>query len=169
MIIFCACSAVHYAFVQEPDKNEFDIKKYCDITFNISNDLIVFTLVNKSDKLIEINWGRSVFIDEDDFTHRLIHTGTRFIERDKKQENSVIHAKTKLDERIYPIDKISGPSWTFKPLFPVPGWFNSYKAEDQYGDTIKIILAIIIDDKEHFLKYSFIVEEAPEANEDEVY
>lgn len=165
-IMFCSCSSIHYAFVQEPDKNEFNIKKYCDITFNVFNTLIAFTLVNKSDQLIEINWGRSAFIDEDNFTHRLIHKGTRLIERDKKQENSIVHAGTTLNESIYPIDKISGPSWTFEPLFPVPGLFNSHKAEDQYGETIKIILAVIIDNKEYFLKYSFVVEEAPGSPEE---
>lgn len=168
-IMFCSCSSVHYAFVQEPDKNEFNIKKYCDITFNVSNNLITFLLVNKSDKLIEINWSRSVYIDKDNFTIRLIHTGTRLIDRDKKQENSVCHPGTGLNEVIYPVDRISGPSWTFEPLFPVPGLFNSNKAEDHYGDTIKIILAIVIDGQEHFLRYAFVVEEAPESAEVETY
>ena len=105
-----------------------------------------FTLENKSDNSIKIIWDEAVYIDEDNSSLKVIHSGVRFVDGDKAQPLTVIAKKTKINDLVTPVDTIyySSGGWGKLPLFSV---------QKSAGKTVKILLPIQI--QETINKYIF--------------
>ncbi len=113
---------------------------------------IAFIIENKTDYSIRIIWDEAAYVDENGESHRIMHSGVRYINRDSPKPPSVIVRRGKLTDVIIPSDYvISGPSgWEEKPLFPnkqVGGDVQELlsKAEKYIGKTIQILLPIQIE------------------------
>lgn len=86
---------------------------------------INFSMENKTDRSIKILWNEAAYLDENNFSHRVIHYGVRYIERDQPQAPGIIIPGSKLEDIVYPADyvewkKVLGETkeWTGKPLLP---------------------------------------------------
>jgi len=86
---------------------------------------INLSMENKTDRSIKILWNEAAYLDENNFSHRVIHYGVRYIERDQPQAPSIIIPGSKLEDIVYPADyvewkKVLGETkeWTGKPLLP---------------------------------------------------
>lgn len=113
---------------------------------------MAFVIENKTDHSIRIIWDEAAYVDENGESHRVMHSGIRYIERDSPQSPSVVVRKGKLTDVLIPIDYIiSGSSgWEEKPLFPnrqVGGDPQQLldEAEKYIGKTIQILLPIQIE------------------------
>jgi hypothetical protein len=65
---------------------------------------IVFVVHNKMDNPVKIVWDEGKFIDEKGGTHRLLHSGIGYEERNDFHPPTIIYAKDNLEDFVYPAD-----------------------------------------------------------------
>lgn len=126
---------------------------------------INLTIWNKYTSSIRVLWDEAAYIDVTGNTHRVIHTGVKFTDKEKAQVASVIPAGAKLEDVAVPVECIEliGGTWTIIP-------FESYKfdslteAENLVSILEKdpnlcgctLLLPILVDDKkiEYTLRFN---------------
>lgn len=106
-----------------------------------------FTLENKSDNSIKIIWDEAVYIDEDNSSLKVIHSGVKYVDSEKAQPLTVIAKKTKINDLVTPLDNIYySDGWRKRPLFSV---------QKSAGKTVKILLPIQIQETINEYIFSF--------------
>ena len=107
-----------------------------------------FTLENKSDNSIKIIWDEAVYIDEDNSSLKVMHSGVKYVDGEKAQPLTVIAKKTKVNDLVIPVDNIYSVSsgWSILPLFSV---------QKSAGKTVKILLPIQIQETINEYIFSF--------------
>ncbi len=123
---------------------------------------IVFVLYNKTDGPVRIVWNEARFIDEKGASHRLIHSGTGYEDRNNSHPPTVVAARGTLEDFVHPADYFQreddygGSSykqqgyWKRAPFLPaqIKGTAEELrtKAEPFVDKTFQVILALQIDD-----------------------
>jgi len=122
-----------------------------------SND-ISFVVHNKADNPVKIVWDEGKFIDAEGVTHRLIHSGIGYEERNDSQRSTIIAARGSLEDFVHPADYFQWEKWSSKQqgywkrasFMPtqIKGTAEELrtKAEPFVGKTFQVILALQIDD-----------------------
>ena len=131
-----------------------------------------FLLENKTDHSIRLIWDEAAYVDEDGGSHRIMHSGVRYIERDSPKPPSVIVVNGKLSETIFPTDYISydggryGSGWTKETLLPTSqsastGSGQKFLEDSQVfvGKTIQVLLPIQIEDVTNDYVFTFKIED----------
>lgn len=105
--------------------------KYCfedsliKISMSADSRQIIFLFANKTNQTIKIPWDEAAYVDEDGFTHRVIHSSIDFADKEKPQPPSVIVRKSQMEESIIPSDFVkwidsggehSSPYWNVEPF-----------------------------------------------------
>jgi hypothetical protein len=106
---------IKYDIQAEPVVND---KFAISPTFGIKGIGLEFR--NKSSDVIEVAWDQSVYIDDDGNSSRLIRGNVNLAEKDRPQPNTVIPPGAKLQETVFPIDRIQQEDgkWTQLPILP---------------------------------------------------
>ena len=107
-----------------------------------------FTLENKSDNSIKIIWDEAVYIDEDNTSLKVMHSGVKYVDGEKAQPLTVIAKKTKINDLVKPVDNI---------YFIDNGWHTQslFSVEKSAGKTVKILLPIQIQETINEYIFSF--------------
>ena len=106
-----------------------------------------FTLENKLDNSIKIIWDEAVYIDEDNSSRKVMHSGVKYEDGEKAQPLTVIAKKTKINDLVIPVDNICYvDGWRKLPLFSV---------QKSAGKTVKILLPIQIQETINEYIFSF--------------
>jgi hypothetical protein len=119
---------------------------------------IVFVLNNKTDVPVSIVWNEARFIDEKGASHRLIHSGAGYEDRNASHPPTVVPAKGTLEDFVHPADSFQreegygGGSnkeqgyWKRAPFLPaqIKGTATELraKAEPFVGKIFQVILAL---------------------------
>jgi len=112
---------------------------------------IGFFIENKTDHSIRLIWDEAAYVDTDGETHKVIHAGVRYINRDAPQAPSVIVRHGILSDIIYPSDYIYyADGWHERPLFTDSQMGGNpmelLEAGKQYiGKTIQVLLPLEIE------------------------
>ncbi|MGD0922410.1 MAG: hypothetical protein ABSA70_11685 [Terriglobia bacterium] len=90
------------------------------IAFTVVKTQVQFSLQNKTESAIEINWDQAAFIDFSGLSHRVIHTGIKLNDRDKPQAPATVPPTARIEDIVYPADyaEWSGSDWLRKPVVP---------------------------------------------------
>jgi hypothetical protein len=93
------------------------------ITFALSEKQIGLILQNNLNSPIKIDWNNVSYVDITGIAHRVIHTGVRYIERDKPQVPTIIPPAARIEDAVIPSDHISytpgsSSGWNSRSLFP---------------------------------------------------
>lgn len=90
------------------------------IAFAMVKAQVQFSLQNKTESAIEINWDQAAFIDFSGLSHRVIHTGTKLNDRDKPQAPATVPPTARIGDIVYPADyaEWSGSEWLQRPVLP---------------------------------------------------
>ena len=123
---------------------------------------IVFVLNNKADGPVRIVWDEARLIDEKGVSHRLIHSGIGYEDRNAPHPPTVVAARGTLEDFIHPADYFQkeegygGGSykqqgyWKRAPFLPaqIKGTAEELRAKAApfVGKTFQVILALQIDD-----------------------
>ncbi|MGZ3596237.1 MAG: hypothetical protein ACXVAD_11755 [Syntrophales bacterium] len=123
---------------------------------------IVFVLNSKTDRPMRIVWNEARFIDEKGVSHRMIHSGIGYEDRNNAQPPTVVAARGALEDFLHPADYFQreegygGQSneqqgyWKKAPFLPaqIKGTAEELraKAEPFVGKTFQVMLALQIDD-----------------------
>ena len=148
---------------------------------------IIFVVHNKTDSPVKIIWDEGNFIDENAVTHRLLHSGIGYEDRNDSHPPTIIYAKDTLEDFVYPADywqkEESGKKshknqvyWKRGSFLPthIRGTADELrtKAEPFVGKTFQVILAMQINGVRYDYMCTFVInkvdviekEQQPEKN-----
>jgi hypothetical protein len=96
---------------------------HASIHFVISKDYFNFSLRNRSDAPIQLDWNLVSFVDIDNKAHRVIHNGVRLDDRDKPQVPSVVPPEASIDDQVISVDSVQLDAGQLhaRPFFQVDG------------------------------------------------
>jgi hypothetical protein len=132
---------------------------------------ISFVFNNKADRPVKILWDEAKFIDVTGASHRLIHSGIGYEERNDSHLPTIINARGTLEDFLHPADYFKreelgdGKSykqegyWKRTSFLPnqIKGKAQKLrtKAEPLIGKTFQVILALQIDNVRNDYVYTF--------------
>lgn len=117
-----------------------------------------FDLSNKTDHSIKIIWDDAAYVDTAGKSHRVVHEGVRFSDKNNSQPPSIIVRRGSIQDSITPSDYIYffGGRWDISPLFPNNNQWPFLIIEDAevlrakvrpyIGKTAQILLPLQIQD-----------------------
>lgn len=151
------------------------------ILWFVGSTRISFLLQNKTDYSVKIPWDEAAYVDEAGRSHRVMHSGVKYTDRDRPQPPSVIVRKGSIEDIVYPTDYVSwssgtrysAGSWDEKPLFLAMDFHGQY-LKGQYsslqefenavnrniGKQIQVLLPLQIQDVIHDYIFTFTVDKA---------
>lgn len=118
------------------------------IAFTIDRHRFKFSLLNKTESPMKLDWNQISYVDPSNGSHKVMHDGGRYIERDKAIPPTVIPPSAKVDDFILPTDAVhytqSGwnKGWNEEPLFPKP---EKKEARALIGKTFSAFMPIEIN------------------------
>lgn len=117
-----------------------------------------FTIYNKTNHALKINWDDVVYVNTDKSISKMIHSGIKYIKMNEGQVPTTLPRGAKLEDILVPVDNIHFISnkWITNSLFP--NGFSSddamEKAKTLEGERVSILLPIKIEDVQN--DYTFI-------------
>lgn len=133
---------------------------------------VSFNLTNKTDHSIKIIWDEAVYVDTKGESHRVMHSGVKYIDRSNSMPPSVVVRKGTISDLIFPSDYVFYASgqyggWQEAPLFPnsMNQFSNANASEallkaeaDQYiGKIFQVLLPLQIEDTVSEYIFTFTV------------
>lgn len=114
-------------------------------TFSVSKQEFGFLLKNNTDQPIEIDWNRVAFVDVTGESHKVIHSGVKFIERSQPLVATTIPPSAKIEDIVFPSDYVyfregQHGGWSEYPLFP-----DGEKAAPYKGQTFTVFMPMKIN------------------------
>ncbi len=135
-----------------------------------------FRLKNKTNHSIKIIWNDAAYVCEKGKSHRVMHAGVKYIDRNNLQQSGVVAGNGVITDFIYPTDyanytydrwvesPLQAGGWVLKPLLP-----NSQAGGDQqkllnsgtsYIDkTMQLLLPIQLEDVTYNYVFTFKVKD----------
>lgn len=113
------------------------------IVWLIDSKQLNFALTNKTSHSIKIIWDEAVYINVDNSSHRVMHSGVKYIDRMESQPPTIIIKNVTLSDMILPIDNVefnSSLGWMVYPLLN-----GSVDPSVYVGKSIKVLLPIQIE------------------------
>lgn len=140
---------------------------------------IAFSLENKTDHSIKIPWDEAAFVDERGRSHRVMHAGVKYNDREKPQAPSIVVRKGTLEDIVFPTDYVrwqegsryTSGRWDEDPLlldfdyhgtylkgtYPTFASFDS-AVKSNIGKTYQVLLPLQIEDVINDYIFTFRVE-----------
>lgn len=129
------------------------------LKFAISRDEFGFSLKNKTESSVQIEWNTASFVDTEGKAHRVIRDGVKLEDRDKPQVPSVIPPGASIEARVVSVDSIEYDQLVrrvlVRPFFQV----DEKTAATLKGKTFGLLLPLTTDGKTDQLFVSFIIED----------
>lgn len=94
-----------------------------NVAFDISKKEIQFELKNKTDEPIKIDWNQVSYVDVFGASHRVIHQGVKYIDKENSLPPTIIPPTAKISDRLFPSNFVTHSSgayggWRESNLFP---------------------------------------------------
>ncbi len=131
--------------------------------------MLGFQITNKTDHSIKIIWDEAAYVDENGESHRVMHGGVKYVDKEAPQPPSVVVRRGTLSDLILPTDYVSYTSgtyggWNERPLLPSEQMGGDPQtllrsARKFVGKTIQVLLPIQIETVTNDYIFSFVVED----------
>lgn len=108
-----------------------------------------FDLKNVSDNSIKIIWNEAVFVGLDGNTSKIMHTGTKYSQKDGDQPATVIIRGAKISDVAVPTSNVRYSNWSKK-------WMTDSMYPKKKGDDGQVRLMLPIQIKETINEYVFV-------------
>ncbi|MFA5182503.1 MAG: DUF1566 domain-containing protein [Syntrophales bacterium] len=149
------------------------------ILWFVDSKKISFMLQNKTNYSIKIPWDEAAFVDELGRSHRVMHSGAKYNDRDKPQPPSIIVRKGSFEDIVFPTDYVTWSpgsryttgEWVEKPFFLDQDYHGlytkgQYSSPDDFekavsmnvGKQIQVLLPLQIQDVINDYIFTFVVE-----------
>lgn len=140
---------------------------------------IGFSLENKTDHSIKVPWDEAAYVDENGKSHRVMHSGIKYTDRQNPQAPSIVVRKGTLEDIVFPTDYVrweegsryTAGRWAEDPLLPnydfhgtyLTGTYPTFNSFDtavksKVGKTYQVLLPLQIEDVINDYIFSFKVE-----------
>jgi hypothetical protein len=120
-------------------------------------------LENKTDYSIQIIWDEAAFVDENGISHRIMHSGVKYTDRNNSEPPTVIVRKGRIEDVIIPTDYVyfdegyyseyytRQAEWKEKPFFENTQFGGDPKnledeMQNNVGKTFQVLLPLKIQD-----------------------
>ena len=116
------------------------------VAAEMTNRYFNVTIKNVTDCAIKVIWDDAAFIDQAGEAHRIIHTGTKYIDKEKPQVPSSIPKNSRISETLAPADYIeyNGSSgWHYSPLYTPNTIYGSKEELQQIVQDSKVFKLMI--------------------------
>lgn len=130
----------------------------------VLNNTINLKINNNTADLIEIIWDKSLYVDSNGNSHRIIHSNVKFIDKDRQQPNTVIAPKSLINSNIVPVDYIE---YDKKNGWYVKGFLSTtnnkskkyiLKINNEYsGKSFQTLLVLKYNNQEYQYLFTFII------------
>lgn len=138
---------------------------YIDIIWYVSSTQFNFTLTNKSNHTIKINWDDISFVDYNGKTGRVMHTGVKYNERNNSQPASTIPKGASLTDILLPTDNVyftSGQYGGWNESLLIPSIYKTPEdfangAANYVGKTMRILMPILIENVQNDYTFEFTI------------
>jgi len=132
---------------------------FINISFVISKRQIGFVILNKTSNPIKIDWNQASYIDVLNESHKIMHSGVKYVDRANVQPPTIIPPTAKIEDMVFPTDYIYYTSgkyggWNEIPLFP-----EAPKARLFKGKTFSVFMPMEINGSVKNYLFTFIVED----------
>jgi hypothetical protein len=127
------------------------------IKFSIpENKQVAFTLKNKTDNPIKVDWDQVSYVDPEGKSHKAMHQGIRFIERDRSQSPTTIPPGATLEDFVYPSDAVTmiGNEWSTPMLFPAAPKAAAFK-----GKSFSVFMPLEVNGATKNYNFVFAIED----------
>lgn len=144
----------------ETDKLVFE-HEFLAIGFVITYDRFAFELLNKTNNLVKINWNETTFIDSDAQSHRVIHSGIKFIDKEKEQQPTIVPPSAKVSDVILPTDYVEYRNvgllsaqyvWSTYPFLPKA---DKKEAQQFIGRSLGLFMSLEVNGEVKNYHFSF--------------
>lgn len=134
-----------------------------NIAWSIDRNKINFNLKNNASGSIKVLWDDMAFVGITGESHRVIHKGIKYSEKEKEQAPSIVARNTELHDLLIPADNIyykkSREKWAANPFIAD----TTYSPEDEAsqrpdGKKIQVLLPIIVNEKRYEYQFVFEIE-----------
>jgi len=101
------------------------------ILWNVHPRGLSFFMTNKTEYSIRIIWDEAAYVDEKNVSQKIMHSGIKYIDKDKSQSPSAIVRRGAFSDEIIPTEKIhyaGQAGWIVEPLLPY--WGDSLITRD---------------------------------------
>ncbi|HJQ25541.1 MAG TPA: hypothetical protein VKA60_16595 [Blastocatellia bacterium] len=124
------------------------------IRFVIDRSMFAFGMDNRTNEPITVDWDKISYLDAFGRSHRLMHSGVRFIQRKEQQAPTTIPPRASFSSRLIPTDQIyiepgATGGWKVHDLFPKPE-----QGSKVIGKTVSILMPLRI--KGEVKDYNFV-------------
>lgn len=152
--------------------------KLVRVLWIVTSSDIAFSLTNKTDHSIKIPWDEAAYVDEMGQSHRVMHAGIKYNEREQPMPPSVVVRGGHIEDIVFPTDYVSWfeggryvkSKWTKKDLLPNSDYHSNY-SKGQYasfeqfdaamqtnvGKTLQVLLPLQIEGVVNDYIFSFTV------------
>ena len=133
------------------------------VSWSIDRNKVNFSVKNNATGSIKILWDDMAFVGINGESHRVIHKGIKYSEKEKEQAPSIIARNAELHDLIIPADKIYyQKSWEKWSAYPFVDDFL-YSPEDEStkhpnGKKIQVLLPVIVSEKRYEYLFEFEIE-----------
>lgn len=154
------------SFTETGDKNESITKysyedDYITIVWYVTYSQFNFTLINKTNYTIKINWDDISYVDYKGQTGRVMHAGIKYTDRNNSQPHSLIPRGASLKDMLLPTENVyfsQNIGWREYSLIP-----NSISdpskidiiASQYVGKTLSILMPIYIENVQNDYMFTF--------------
>lgn len=135
--VICPGEGLHAIAFNDYNDNGVRISPY------ITPDDITVWIRNDTQSSIKVLWDDAAFIDGEGISHRIIHTGTKYIDKEKAQVPSVVAQSSEINDSLYPVDYVilnntsSGTiGWSKQPLLDLT---QKYRSKEEALNVIACI------------------------------
>jgi len=126
------------------------------ISFTIVSQSFQMRLENLTSNDIKIIWDRSQYTDEHMQSHRLMHSGIRFQDRNNPIPDQIVRPHVSIQEAVFPVNHVifipQKKSYDIEPLFPL----DNDRAAELKGRTINLFIPI--ENNRAITPYNFKIE-----------
>ena len=152
----------NYSFAMTKPKPSKDLRfddAFINISFAVSKRQIGFIILNKTSNPIKIDWNQVSYIDVLNESHKVMHSGVKYIDRANVQPPTIIPPTAKIEDMVFPSDHIYYTSgkyggWNEIPIFP-----EAPKARLFKGRSFSVFMPLEINGILKNYLFTFIVED----------
>jgi len=156
---------------KKKEEVEVQVKKYryeddfIDIVWYVSSTDFNFTLKNKSNHTIKINWDDISYVDYEGKAGRVMHSGVKYSDRNNIQPASTIPKNSSLSDILVPTENVYfnsgeygglGKKLLIPSIYQNPDDFAS-SANTYVGKTMKVLMPIVIENVQNDYTFEFSI------------
>ena len=141
---------------------------FISITWYVDSEQFNFTLKNKTQYTIKINWDDISYVNYNGYAQRMMHAGVKYTERNASQPSTMIPKGATISDLLQPTDNVywvnstryTSGGWRSTPL--IPNVYNNENpaaavAANYVGKTMTILLPIYIEDVQNDYIFNFYI------------